>query len=183
MQLDRFGWAAAAALLLILLVQTARLAWLRGEPSRRLERARRRGSAGERRATALLEHHGFRIDAVQPATEWTILCDGEPHPVALRADLLVSRDGQSFIAEIKTGECAELETAATRRQLLEYSVAYAVDGVLLVDVEAGRVQEIAFPSVAAASAPSAGSSATWFWVAAMIATVLVGLYVRMNAAP
>jgi hypothetical protein len=155
-------------------VQSARLAWLRGEPGRRLSRARSRGSAGERRAVALLERHGYRIDALQPATEWTILCDDEPRSVAVRADLLVSRGGQSFIAEIKTGECAELDTAATRRQLLEYSVAYAVDGVLLVDMEAERIQQVAFPPAA-----SARGSSTWLWVAAMI-LALAGLYLRLS---
>jgi hypothetical protein len=32
----------------------------------------------------------------------------------------------------------------TRRQLLEYACAFDAHGVLLVDVEAGRVEEIAF---------------------------------------
>jgi hypothetical protein len=175
MQPDRLGWVAAAALLLLLLVQTARLAWLRGAPGRRLSRARSRGSAGERRAVALLEDHGYRIDAVQPAIEWTILCDDQPRSVALRADLLVSRDGRSFIAEIKTGDCAELDTATTRRQLLEYSVAYAVDGVLLVDMEAERIQQIAFPR-----APDARRSSAWLWVAAVLLSALAGLYLRFS---
>jgi hypothetical protein len=175
MQLDRLGWVAAAALLLSLLVQTARLAWLRAAPRRRLARARSRGSAGERRAVALLERHGYRVVAVQPATEWTILCDDEPHSVAVRADLLVSRGGRSFIAEIKTGECAELDTATTRRQLLEYSVAYDVDGVLLVDMEAERIQQVAFPRPAIARRSSA-----WLWVSALVLTVLAGLYLQLT---
>ena len=37
-----------------------------------------------------------------------------------------------FIADAKTGKSASVEHAATRRQLLEYREAFAVDGVLLV---------------------------------------------------
>ena len=62
-----------------------------------------------------------------------------------RADLLVearSRSGflrgQRFVAEVKTGERAIDPThPATRRQLMEYLHVFEVDGVLLVDREAG----------------------------------------------
>jgi hypothetical protein len=37
-----------------------------------------------------------------------------------------------------------LSSAATRRQLLEYRLAFDVDGVLLVDVETGEVSEVEF---------------------------------------
>jgi hypothetical protein len=173
--LDRLGWAAAALLGLLLLVQTIRLAWLRGVPRRRLQRARGRGLKGERRAMAVLERNGYRIDAVQPAIAWNILCDDEPYSVELRADLLVSRDGQSFIAEVKTGECAQLDSAATRRQLLEYSIAYAVDGVLLVDMHDERVQQIRFPH----AMPEKRSSGRLL-LAATILLALAGLWVRLS---
>lgn len=174
MQLDRLEWAAAAVVVLLLLVQSVRLARLQSAPRRRLERARRRGRDGERRAAALLEGHGYRIDAVQPATAWTIVCDDEPRSVALRADLLVSRGGRRFIAEIKTGDCAQLDTATTRRQLLEYSVAYAVDGVLLVDMEAQRVQQIRFPMAASARSPAR------LWLAAVLLAALIGWLARLS---
>jgi len=69
----------------------------------------------------------------------------------LRADYLVERGGELLVAEVKTGEEApSLETAATRRQLLEYHVAFAVDGVLLVSPEQGTIQRVAFPRVSLA---------------------------------
>jgi hypothetical protein len=50
------------------------------------------------------------------------------------------------VAEVKTGTLApRIETATTRRQLLEYRVAFAVDGVLLVDADAGTVRRVEFP--------------------------------------
>ena len=36
---------------------------------------------------------------------------------------------------------------ATRRQLLEYALAYDVDGVLLVDMTAGRLHQVEFPTL------------------------------------
>ena len=176
MPLDRPGWIAAAALSCLLLVQTARLLWLRSAPRRQLERARLQGREGERRAASLLERHGYRIEAVQPATTWTIECDGEPHAVSLRADLLVSRGGRRLIAEVKSGECAQLDTAATRRQLLEYSIAYGVEGVLLVDTHAERVQHVQFPH-----AVRVPRSSLRMWLVAVVAVAVAVWLSRLGS--
>lgn len=73
------------------------------------------------------------------------LVDGEPCVLELRADYLVEGDGELLVAEVKTGDEAPLiSTAATRRQLLEYSVAFAVDGVLLVCPERDAIHRIEF---------------------------------------
>jgi hypothetical protein len=134
---------------------------LRSTASRRLERARERGRAGERAAITLLERAGYAIEALQPASSWTIECDGDRCEIELRADLLVSRAGRRFVAEVKTGDYApQLSTAGTRRQLLEYSIAYAVDGVLLVDPEAKRIRAVRFPRRRERKPLSA-----WLWAA------------------
>jgi hypothetical protein len=113
-------------------------------------RARRRAARalrGERRAAALLTKLGYRVRDAQLSIAYHPRLGGRPFPVALRADYLVTRRGKRYVAEVKTGERApSLAHAPTRRQLLEYSVAFAVDGVLLVDVEAGLVQDVLFPS-------------------------------------
>ena len=102
---------------------------------------------GERAAAHLLRAHGFAIDDAQVTHHYVLRCDGHPHTVQLRADYLVRRDGQRYIAEVKTGcDAPSLTNAATRRQLLEYAHAYDVDGVLLVDMAAGQIHHVAFPS-------------------------------------
>jgi hypothetical protein len=89
----------------------------------------------------------FTIVARQARTSWAPLVDGEPHETELRADYLVEARGERFVAEVKTGdEAPRLETAATRRQLLEYHVAFAVDGVLLVCPELGTIHRVEFPA-------------------------------------
>ena len=114
--------------------------------SRALARRRwTRAAAGEVEAEELLAEQGFAVVDRQAGLVWAIECDGEPHPVELRADLLVERDGRRYVAEVKTGISAPLLTnAATRRQLLEYCVAYQVDSVLLVDVDAQAIREVTF---------------------------------------
>jgi len=134
--------ALAGALLALVLARLAR-GW-RG--SRRAKRRARRAIAGEGDAAILLRRAGFRIVASQARTLWAPLIDGEPYETELRADYLVEARGELLVAEVKTGdEAPRLATAATRRQLLEYSVAFGVDGVLLVCPERGSIHRIEFP--------------------------------------
>jgi membrane protein implicated in regulation of membrane protease activity len=140
--------------------------WLR---SRVAHRRARRALRGEKRAATLLRHHGYRVHDAQLATTYHPRLAGESWPVALRADYLVSRRGKHYIAEVKTGERApSLGHPPTRRQLLEYSVAFDVDGVLLVDVESGLVQEVEFPRRAVGRLPMSGSTL-------LLLSALVGL--------
>jgi hypothetical protein len=139
---------AAAALVAVLwaLVQTARLALRGWGQRRRLASARERGAQGEVHAEALLRRLGFRVLGRQVPVSYGLGVDGARVSIDLRADYLVSEGGRRYVAEVKTGVFApRLETAATRRQLLEYRIAFDVDGVLLVDVEAGRVRLVEFP--------------------------------------
>ena len=137
--------ALVAAVLLLVGLGLARR-WRDWRASAIARRRSVRAVRGEAEAERLLARLGFAILARQVGLAWAIACDGEEHPVDLRADLLVERDGQRYIAEVKTGVSAPLLTnAATRRQLLEYCVAYQVDSVLLVDIEADCVREVSFP--------------------------------------
>lgn len=134
---------ALVALVLSRLARGARGSW------RARARAARAG-AGEDAAEELLRDAGFTIVARQVRTWWTPIVDGEPCETELRADYLVEEDGVLLVAEVKTGEEApRITTAATRRQLLEYAVAFALahgaDGVLLVCPERGTIHRVEFP--------------------------------------
>ncbi|HEY0193952.1 MAG TPA: hypothetical protein VGC42_22700 [Kofleriaceae bacterium] len=127
--------------------------WLRGWRGSRVARQRAaRAGAGEGHAAVLLRRAGYRIVAAQARTRWTVRIDGEPLALELRADYLVEAGGERLVAEVKTGDVApRLTTAATRRQLLEYLVAFEADGVLLVCPEAGAIHRIEFPTGSARS--------------------------------
>ncbi len=146
MDTTRLAYLAAAVIVGVIAVELAWRALARSWRRARARRRYRRGERGERRAERLLDRLGYAICERQAATSWTIHCDRAPYQVPLRADLIVERGGRRYVAEVKTGRAApRLETASTRRQLLEYRVAYDVAGVLLVDAEAERVMEIEFP--------------------------------------
>ncbi len=132
----------AAAVLLVVLV----LRWLAARGRSRMARHRARVAlAGEHRAEALLAAAGFTVEGRQVPHLWRIAVDDDVHEAALRCDFVVRRDGERWVAEVKTGEVApRLATAATRRQLLEYQVAYDAEGVVLVDATSGTVTEVRF---------------------------------------
>ncbi len=140
---------ALVALALVALVQTLRLA-LRGRRlRRRLLQNAERGAWGEARAERLLERRGFRIVGRQVGARYDVVMDGEVVPVAVRADYVVDDGRGRYVAEVKSGELApRIGTVATRRQLLEYCVAFqqlGASGVLLVDAEADLVRRVEFP--------------------------------------
>ena len=125
--------------------------WLRAwRGTWRAKRRARRAGTGEEDAAVMLRRAGFTIVARQARTWWTPTVDGEPVETELRADYLVESDGALFVAEVKTGdEAPQLSTAATRRQLLEYQVAFhlafGADGVLLVCPELNAIHRVQFP--------------------------------------
>jgi hypothetical protein len=146
----------AGALLALVLARLVR-AW-RG--SWRARRRAARAGAGEDAAAALLRRAGFRIVAQQARTWWEPRIDGEPHRTELRADYLVEAGGELLVAEVKTGDAApSLATAATRRQLLEYHVAFEADGVLLVCPERGAIHRVEFPLAARDRGPESETGA------------------------
>jgi Holliday junction resolvase len=116
--------------------------WLRRA---RMRRRFARGAEGEREAIAILEDRGFTIEGAQVVGTYALDVDGVAFPVRVIADYIVARNDVRFVAEVKTGRLApRLETASTRRQLLEYEHAFDVSGVLLVDADARTVRRIEF---------------------------------------
>jgi hypothetical protein len=132
---------------LALLLFVAALLWWRalgrvGRANRHRNQVARRGEADAER---LLLRAGYRVIDRQVTGRWTFLVDGEEVEVRCRADLIVEARGRRFVAEVKTGGRAPDPThPATRRQLLEYTLAFDVDGVLLVDMAGARIHTVAF---------------------------------------
>jgi Holliday junction resolvase len=136
-----------------------------------------RGQRGERDALRLLRRAGYTLVARQQRGHYAVQIDDTVAEVQLQADFVVARGGRRLVAEVKTGlHAPRFEHAETRRQLLEYQLAFEVDAVLLVDVEAGAVKEVRFP-VARAIADRRAHVLGWLLAAALAAT-LVGVLVR-----
>jgi hypothetical protein len=167
-------WPFAALLALGLGVWAA--LWLRGVLGRRSRRRRAaRALRAERNAASLLEAHGFVVLGRQVRQSWALSVDGQELPFTLVADYLVERQGQRWVAEVKTGERSlDLRHGPTRRQLLEYREAFAADGLLLVDAEGQRLRSVSFRGAAASRSPSR--------LAAFVMTFFVGLAAGLTLA-
>ena len=137
---DALGWWIALALLAILVA-----VWLRARLRRwwgRSRPAQAPGAGGEGREVAaaqLLEKQGYEIVESQARRQWELDVDGDLLEITVIADYLVEKDGESFVAEVKSGEQApDLTNSATRRQLLEYALAYDSPTIILVDMARRR---------------------------------------------
>jgi len=122
--------------------------------SRRARRVGRVAADGELAGAVLLERAGFAVIDRQVRHALTVTVDDDAYDAGLRCDYLVERDHERWVAEIKTGtDAPSLANPATRRQLLEYQVAYAAVGVVLVDATAGTLHRVRFALDVAAAPP------------------------------
>jgi hypothetical protein len=115
--------------------------WLKLKLKRQFAKARK----GEFSAEKFLIDLGYKVIETQARMPLTLLLDDEPWETDIIADLVVRRNGKTYIAEVKTGVNApSIKTAATRRQLLEYYVTYKPDSILLVDMTAKELHTVDF---------------------------------------
>jgi len=161
---DSIWRVVAAVLAAIVILFAAR------DLAARWERRRRwsRGRIAESIAPGVLEQFGYEVLAAQAPGKYTLTVDGQAMNVALRADFIVARRGFQYVAEVKSGRSApQLSTATTRRQLLEYLIAFPVDGILLVDAESRTIHEVKFP-LPSPSVSSATAHGSIGWVIALL---------------
>lgn len=175
-------WAAIALFMFVLLVWQS-LALVMRKKSRRDRIVGRvmRAVEGEQAAGVFLHELGYDLLGSQVGAEYMVLMDGEERTIGIRADFLVEREGRRYVAEVKTGAVAtKIETAGTRRQLLEYLVAFDVHGILLVDMDARRIHAVTFPSlfVGNRESESSFSPLPWIAAAACAVTAIWMLFVR-----
>ena len=127
------------------LAQVAKRKFEQWRFTRRLVATLRRAGEAESRAARILTRAGYAVIGSQVPTRYTLWIDDKPLSIGLRADYIVRQRGRVFVAEVKSGKFApNLQTVATRRQLLEYRMAFGVDGVLLVDAETDLIHQIVF---------------------------------------
>jgi len=167
---DSIWRAVAAVLAAIVLLFAARALAARWERRRRWSR----GRIAESIAPGVLEESGYEVLAAQAPGKYTLTVDGQAMNVALRADFIVARHGLQYVAEVKSGRSApQLSTATTRRQLLEYLVAFPVDGILLVDAESRTIHEVQFPLPFRSVSPAAYGSIGWLVALIVLAAGVV----------
>lgn len=159
------AWALGVCCLL-----SALAGWMlrRGLRQRRLRVQVRRSQLAEQRAHDLLRSAGFWVYDQQVTRRYPFRVDGRRQLATVRADLLARRGRRRYVVEVKTGMVARPTLATTRRQLLEYRLAFGVDGVMLADLERGRLHRVDF---------SWARQWRWSWLglAALLGLLLGGL--------
>ena len=143
--MDILLWLLIAVLSVLCLILVLALRLSQGRASRASKARNAHAQWGEQEAERLLEDAGYAIVERQVARSWAMSVDGVDTEASVRADLLVKRDGQVFVAEVKTGRLApDPLYPPTRRQLLEYLFVFDPDGLLVVDVESRSIREAEF---------------------------------------
>lgn len=137
-------WTVAVLVVMLAVSYCIGRWWLR----QRRRRIAQRALSAERHAVGLLRSHGYTVLETQVRRVWQVQQGARCLEIPLRADALVRRGNRRYIAEVKsTALVADLKHGPTRRQLLEYALAYGTDGVLLVDMHERHVEEISFPGL------------------------------------
>lgn len=133
-------------------------------------RVQRTAQKAEDSAQALLRAAGYRVVGVQVTRPWPVRLGERTAVVNLVADLLVEKGGRRYVAEVKSGELGtSIRHGPTRRQILEYSLAFGSEAVLLVDARRRRFVPVGFPNVLVARGRLRGRGG---WLAALIALAL-----------
>lgn len=111
----------------------------------------------EKAAIKVLESSGFKILKEQVGAENVFSVDGHTARSKVRADFIAEKQGKRYVVEVKSGESAPSPTnSATRRQLLEYEHVFKPDGLVLVNMSAATLHEVAF-GITGGSMPVAGN--------------------------
>ena len=112
--------------------------WLKKRLEKRAGRRHgRRGSRAEDLARVILEDEGFEILEENPSFISRLLINGDPTEFRTTPDLLVEKDGQQYIVEVKNRpDFNGIYHAPIRRQVLEYLYATELPCLLVSMPEA-----------------------------------------------
>lgn len=112
------------------------------------KRAKQRSKISKRaedKAEKWLKRNGFQVLEKQQSRPLIIQTGKTCHRYSIRTDFLVRKSGRKYIVEVKSGHQNSLVTNRdTRRQLLEYFLAYQSYGIILFDMEHKKFSEVKF---------------------------------------
>jgi len=112
---------------------------------RRVYRRRQHGLRAEAKVTKILKRYGYKVRGIQPSLSMAMVIDHRKVSYQVRPDAVAKKKGLWYLVEVKTGRTATNPVfTETRRQLLEYYYSMPIDGVLLVNADAGTVHSIRF---------------------------------------
>ena len=135
--------ATIASLLFFLL----RILLKQYKEKRTTKRRFKRGSKLEKRGRDFLIRQGYKIEHEQYLAHHQFYVNNQKFSIGLIPDYIVSKGGETYIVDVKSGTSAiSLKDKSTRRQLLEYDHAIPNDGIFLLDMENEKLKQVTFPS-------------------------------------
>ena len=121
----------------------------------------------EEAAAGLLEKKGYEVLERQKRAPLEFSVDGQMVETVVIADYIVKRKDKIFVAEVKNMDLeGRMLDPGIRRQLLEYFAAFAVDGVLLVDMIKRKIHSVGFKKAAKRT-----NIITWFIIALLLSII------------
>lgn len=125
---------------LILYLKTSN--WLRIKGLRkRFSKSRQ----AEKEAEKILKKNGYTIIDAQKSKPLLVTIGDKVHRYLVRIDYLARKKGKIYVVEVKSGEkIPYITNRDTRRQMLEYYLAYQPSGILLLNMKNKSIYEVKF---------------------------------------
>ena len=116
--------------------------WVRGKKLRqRFSKSRQ----AEKEAEKILRKNGYTIIDIQKSKPLLITIGDKIHRYLVRIDYLARKRGKVYVVEVKSGEkIPYITNRETRRQMLEYYLAYQPSGILLLNMKNKTISEVKF---------------------------------------
>ncbi|MCK4241000.1 MAG: hypothetical protein KAX30_05200 [Candidatus Atribacteria bacterium] len=125
---------------LILYIKTSN--WLR---AKKLRKRFSKSRQAEKEAEKILKKNGYAIIDAQKSKPLLITIGDKIHRYLVRIDYLVRKRGKVYVVEVKSGEkIPYITNRETRRQMLEYYLAYQPSGILLLNMKNKNISEVKF---------------------------------------
>jgi Holliday junction resolvase-like predicted endonuclease len=116
--------------------------WLR---TKKLKQRFSKSRQAEKEAEKILRKKGYTIIDAQKSKPLHISIGDKIHRYLVRIDYLVRKRGKVYVVEVKNGEKVPYITnRETRRQMLEYYLAYQPNGIILLNMKNKSISEVKF---------------------------------------
>ncbi|MBA7634927.1 hypothetical protein ES703_42526 [subsurface metagenome] len=116
--------------------------WLR---AKRLRKRFSKSRHAEKEAEKILKKNGYAIIDTQKSKPLLITIGDKIHRYLVRIDYLARKRGKVYVVEVKSGEkIPYITNRETRRQMLEYYLAYQPSGILLLNMKNKSISEVKF---------------------------------------
>jgi len=116
--------------------------WLR---TKRLRKRFSKSRQAEKEAEKILKRNGYAIIDAQKSKPLLVTIGDKVHHYLVRIDYLARKKGKIYVVEVKSGEkIPYITNRETRRQMLEYYLAYQPSGILLLNMKNKSISEVKF---------------------------------------